>query len=85
MTETTRMQELIEIFCDADRRRGLTAEEIERERRAAAETLRAEVVALSMAAASKVIAKNLDEKANESLIAEFADRLGNEKLGDLSC
>ena len=61
------------------------AEEVERERRAAAETLRAEVVALSMAAASKVIEKNLDEKANESLIAEFADRLGNEKLGDLSC
>lgn len=30
MTETTRMQELIEIFCDADRRRGLTEEEIER-------------------------------------------------------
>ena len=30
MTETTRMQELIEIFCDADRRRGLSAEEIER-------------------------------------------------------
>ena len=30
MTETTRMQELIEIFCDADRRRGLSAEEGER-------------------------------------------------------
>ena len=30
MTETTRMQELIEIFCDADRRRGLAADEIER-------------------------------------------------------
>ena len=30
MTEKTRMQELIEIFCDADRRRGLSAEEIER-------------------------------------------------------
>lgn len=30
MTETTRMQELIEIFCDADRRQGLSAEEIER-------------------------------------------------------
>ena len=30
MTETnTRMQELVELFCDADRRRGLTAEEIE--------------------------------------------------------
>lgn len=29
MTETTRMQELIEIFCDADRLRGLSAEEIE--------------------------------------------------------
>ena len=30
MTETTRMQELIEIFCDADLRRGLSAEEVER-------------------------------------------------------
>lgn len=30
MTETnTRMKELIEIFCDADRRRGLAVEEIE--------------------------------------------------------
>ena len=30
MTEiNARMKELIEIFCDADRRRGLTAEEIE--------------------------------------------------------
>ena len=29
MTETTRIQELIEIFCDADRRQGLTAAEIE--------------------------------------------------------
>ena len=62
-----------------------TKRDIEQMKKSAAETLRAEVVALSMAAASKVIAKNLDEKANESLIAEFADRLGNEKLGDLSC
>ena len=30
MTETTRLQELIELFCDADRRLTLTAEEIER-------------------------------------------------------
>ena len=30
MTETTRIQELIEIFCDADRRWGLTVDEIER-------------------------------------------------------
>lgn len=30
MTETTRMKELIEIFCDADRRQGLSAEEVER-------------------------------------------------------
>ena len=70
---------------DIEQMKKSAAEEIERERRAAAETLRAEVVALSMAAASKVIAKNLDEKANESLIVEFAERLGNEKLGDLSC
>ena len=30
MTEKTRLQEQIKVFCDADRRRGLTAEEIER-------------------------------------------------------
>ena len=30
MMETTRMQELVEIFCDADRRRELSAEEGER-------------------------------------------------------
>lgn len=29
MTENTRLQEQIEVFCDADRRRRLTAEEIE--------------------------------------------------------
>ena len=30
MTETTRLQELIEIFCDADRRQGIPEAEIER-------------------------------------------------------
>ncbi|ERL04972.1 F0F1 ATP synthase subunit B [Mitsuokella sp. oral taxon 131] len=59
--------------------------EIAREREQAVTQLRAEVVALSMAAAGKIIAKNMDEKENEKLVAEFVDRLDKDKIGDLPC
>lgn len=59
--------------------------EIERERDRAAEQLKAEMVTLSVAAASKIISKNISEKENEALIGDFINRLGKEKLGDLSC
>lgn len=59
-------------------------EDIVRERLQAAEALKAQVAALSIAAAAKIIQQNLDERANAALIAEFADQLDRDKLGDLS-
>ncbi|BEU88197.1 hypothetical protein TAMA11512_16610 [Selenomonas sp. TAMA-11512] len=59
-------------------------EDITRERLQAAEALKAQVAAISIAAAAKIIQQNLDERANAALIAEFADQLDKDKLGDLS-
>ena len=59
--------------------------EIQRERALAVEQLKGEVVALSMAAAGKIIAKNLDVGENEQLISEFVNKLDKDKIGDLSC
>ena len=70
---------------DIEQMKKSAAEEIERERRAAAETLRAEVVAVWWGGARLFFANNVAEKANFCLIAVYAHRLGNEKLGDLSC
>ena len=61
------------------------AAEIQRDRERAAEQLRAEVVALSMAAAGKIIAKNMDNAENEQLVGEFVDKLDKDKIGDLPC
>ena len=59
------------------------AEEIERDRLKMAESLKSEVVALSMAAAGKIIEKNFSEKDNAGIIKSFIDKLDNKKLGDL--
>ena len=59
--------------------------DIERDRAKAVEKLRTEMVSLSMAAAGKIIAKNMDSAENEALIAEFVDKLDKDKIGDLPC
>ena len=58
--------------------------DIEKDRLDAVEALRAEMITLSMAAASKIIAKNMDQKQNEALITEFINQLDG-KVGDLRC
>lgn len=60
-------------------------EEISRERERAFAQLRGEVVALSMAAATKIIEKNLDETANARLVTDFIDKLDDKKIGGLPC
>ena len=60
-------------------------EDIQRDRERIAAQLRGEVVSLSMAAAGKLISKNIDNKENERLINDFINQLDKEKLGDLSC
>ena len=61
------------------------AEEIEREKTQAVEALKSQMVTLSMAAAGKIIGKNITAKDNDAIIGEFISKLGKEKLGDLSC
>lgn len=60
-------------------------EDIQRDRERIAAQLKDEVVALSLAAAGKIITKNIDNKENERLVNDFINQLDKEKLGDLSC
>lgn len=60
-------------------------EEIAREREMALAELRAEVVGLSMAAAAKIIEKNLDVETNSKLVSDFMDKLDEKKIGGLPC
>ena len=60
-------------------------EEIRMERARAVEQLKGEVIALSMAAAGKIITKNIDARDNEAIIGEFIEKLDKEKIGDLPC
>ena len=60
-------------------------EEIAREREYALTQLRTEVVALSMAAASKIVGQNMDTASNAKLVAEFIDQLDEQKVGGLPC
>lgn len=60
-------------------------EEINRERQRALSELRNEVVALSMAAATKIIEKNLDAEVNGKLVADFISKLDDKKIGGLPC
>ena len=61
------------------------AAEIQRDRERAVEQLKGEVVVLSMAAAGKIISKNIDKTENEQLITEFVNKLDKDKIGDLPC
>lgn len=60
-------------------------ENLARERAHAADQLKAQVVDLSMAAAGKIVAANMDSAANQKLVNEFIEKLDKDKLGDLSC
>ena len=61
------------------------AEQIALERAHAVEQLKAEVVALSLAAAGKIIQKNLTQSDNETIIGEFIAKLDADKIGDAPC
>lgn len=60
-------------------------EEISRERERAVNELRNEVVSLSIAAAAKIVAHNIDTAANAKLVTDFIDKLDEQKIGGLKC
>ena len=71
-------------FMAANMRKAAKAE-IEREREHAVQQLRTEMITLSMAAAGKIVAKNMDKSENEALIEDFVNKLDKDKIGDLPC
>lgn len=83
--EETQQEMLTAARADIDRERKQAREEIVREREKALTDIRSEVVVLSMAAASKIIAKNLDDESNAQLVNDFIDKLDEKKIGGLSC
>lgn len=76
---------IAETRAEIERMRKSAQADIERDRELAVAKLKGEVVALSMAAAAKIITSNIDEKVNEQLVSEFIDKLDTEKIGGLPC
>ncbi|MBP2627186.1 MAG: synthase subunit b [Firmicutes bacterium] len=60
-------------------------EEVARERALALAQLKGEVVVLSMAAAAKIIEKNIDSEINANLVSSFIEELDSQKSGGLPC
>jgi len=57
--------------------------EIENERNRAFEDMKSQIVTLSLAAAGKIVTKNLDTKENDKLVNEFISGLNKEMFADL--
>lgn len=70
---------------EIERMRRQAQEDITREREQAVAQLKAEVVALSMAAAAKIVENNIDAAANEKLVGEFINKLDSAKTGGMPC
>lgn len=85
LAEQTKEEILEEARAENARLLKTAQEEIARERERALAEMRNEVVALSVLAAEKVIARNLDAETNGKLVTEFIEKLGKEKIGGLPC
>jgi len=59
--------------------------EIARQTESAMAGIRGEVVAMTVAAAAKLIARDMNSELNAKLVAEFIDQLDEQKIGGLPC
>ena len=57
--------------------------EIESERNRAFAEMKSQIVTLSLAAASKVVSKNLDTKENDKLVNDFISGLNKDMFADM--
>lgn len=85
LAEQTKEQILDEARAENARLLKAAQEQIAVERDRALAEMRSEVVNLSIAAASKIIGQNLDATANAKLVADFIDKLDDQKTGGLKC
>ncbi len=60
-------------------------EEVARERELALAQLRSEVVALTMAAATKIVTEKMDTEVNARMVSDFIKKLDDQKIGGLPC
>ena len=73
-------QEMIEAArLESERLKEAATAEIKRERENAVTSLREQVASLSVMIASKVVEKELDERAQKQLIDEYLDQAGDQK------
>ncbi|SDE64124.1 F0F1 ATP synthase subunit B [Sporomusa acidovorans] len=85
LAEQTKEEMLKEAREESARLLKATQEEITREREHAIAELKGEVVTLAVAAASKIIAQNMDEQVNAKIVDEFINNLDGKKIGGLPC
>ncbi|MDF2569021.1 MAG: atpF [Sporomusa sp.] len=85
LAEQTKEEMLKEAREESARLLKATQEEIARERDLAIAQLKGEVVTLAVAAASKIIAQNMDETANAKIVDDFINNLDGKKIGGLPC
>ncbi len=78
-------RQLSELRAQIERMKQTAEEEIAREHEKALAQLRSEVVTMSVAAAGRLIAQNMDNELNTKLVVEFIDKLDEEKVGGLPC
>lgn len=68
---------------EIDRMKQNAQAEIENERNRAFEQMKAEIVSLSLAAAEKIVAKNLSSKENDKLVSDFISGLDKNMFSDI--
>lgn len=68
---------------EIDRMKLTAKEEIQNERERAFEQMKSEIVTLSLAAAEKIVAKNLTTKENDKLVNDFIAGLDKEMFSDI--
>lgn len=85
LAEQTKDEILKEAREESARLLKATQDEIARERERAIAELKGEVVTLAVAAASKIIAQNMNETANAKIVDDFINNLDGKKIGGLPC
>ena len=68
---------------EIDKMKQTAQEEIQNERNRAFEQMKSEIVSLSLAAAEKIVAKNLSAKDNDKLVSDFISGLDKDMLSDV--
>ena len=68
---------------EIDRMKQTAQEEIQNERNRAFEQMKSEIVSLSLAAAEKIVAKNLTSKENDKLVSDFIAGLDKDMFEDV--